>query len=212
MVRWFCKKGGLWFKSLIMLDLGGIFAQSSAWPGQYLGSVIEMPLCGFPPILWLWKISPAPHAEIPAHNFLPFPVKKWDFHTRAVSCAVSLFSSSGNFQIPLSLHYQYPVWWGGWHLQMSGYLQALWRHILQPSFLCKIFLTLPPSHSSPQARSPGTLLNKTVLTYRVSGDCTKELSSAFRNKLLTHIFLVCTQFFPCIFTQNPSCQAIKGKF
>lgn len=31
-----------------MLDLGGIFAQSAAYPGQYLGSVIEMPLCDFP--------------------------------------------------------------------------------------------------------------------------------------------------------------------
>lgn len=77
------------------------------------------------------------------------------------------------------------------------------KNIFNPSSLPLVF----------PGRSPGNLLNKIVLTYTVSCDCAKELSSAFRNKLLTRIFLVCTQFFfPCSFAQNPSCQANKGKF
>lgn len=67
-------KRGLWLKSLITLDLGSIFAQCSAYPGQRLGSVLEMPFVAFPPSFGSGR-SLLPRAEMPAHHFLPFPAQ-----------------------------------------------------------------------------------------------------------------------------------------
>lgn len=127
-----------------------------------------------------------------------------------MTCAVSSFSSSGNFQTPLSPCSQCCVssLVRRMHLQICVYLQPLLcsrpSGDTSHSQACseKIFLTLPASHSSSQARSPGSSLNEIVLTYTVSGGCTRELSSAFRNKLLTRIFSCLYPVFPLAFSHE----------
>lgn len=75
------------------------------------------------------------------------------------------------------------------------------KNIFNPSSLPLVF----------PGRSPGNLLNKIVLTYTVSCDCAKQLSSAFRNKLLTRIFLVYTQFFSlAVLHEIPVVRPIRG--